>query len=33
MKFIGLVGTNAKASYNRLLLTFMKDHFSEQAEI
>lgn len=33
MKFVGIVGTNAKKSYNRMLLTFMKTHFSEKAEI
>lgn len=33
MKFIGLIGTNAASSYNRLLLNFMKKQFSEQAEI
>ncbi len=33
MKFVGLVGTNAKSSYNRLLLQFMKTHFNDKAEI
>ncbi|WP_048000528.1 flavocytochrome c [Lactiplantibacillus herbarum] len=33
MKFIGIVGTNAKKSYNRMLLKFMQDHFQDQAEI
>lgn len=33
MKFIGIVGTNAKTSYNRMLLQFMKEHFKKQAEI
>ncbi len=33
MKFIGLVGTNAKSSYNRLLLQFMQTHFNDKAEI
>ncbi len=33
MKFIGIVGTNANKSYNRMLLTFMQKHFSHQAEI
>lgn len=33
MKFIGLVGTNATSSYNRLLLKFMQKHFSDKAEI
>lgn len=33
MKFIGIVGTNAKVSYNRLLLQFMQKHFGHQAEI
>jgi len=33
MKFIGLVGTNAKKSYNRMLLTFMQTHFANKAEI
>ncbi|MEY8371023.1 FAD-dependent oxidoreductase [Aerococcaceae bacterium 50-4] len=29
MKFVGIVGTNAKTSYNRLLLNFMAQHFTE----
>lgn len=33
MKFIGIVGTNAKKSYNRMLLQFMQKHFSDQVEI
>lgn len=33
MKFIGIVGTNAEKSYNRMLLQFMKKHFSDKAEI
>lgn len=33
MKFIGIVGTNAKVSYNRMLVQFMQKHFSHQAEI
>lgn len=33
MKFIGLVGTNAKKSYNRMLLRFMQTHFADKAEI
>ena len=33
MKFIGIVGTNAKHSYNRMLLQFMQTHFAKQAEI
>lgn len=33
MKFVGIVGTNAKESYNRKLLKFMKKHFSDKAEI
>ncbi|MDO3411502.1 flavocytochrome c [Saccharibacillus sp. CPCC 101409] len=33
MKFIGIVGTNAKKSYNRQLLAFMQSHFSAKAEI
>ncbi|MGM0174045.1 flavocytochrome c [Enterococcus sp. DIV0800] len=33
MKFIGLVGTNAKKSYNRELLQFMQKHFEAKAEI
>lgn len=33
MKFVGIVGTNAEFSYNRLLLEFMKSHFAEAAEI
>ena len=33
MKFVGIVGTNAEFSYNRLLLEFMKSHFDEAAEI
>ncbi len=33
MKFVGIVGTNAEFSYNRLLLTFMEKHFADTAEI
>jgi len=33
MKFVGIVGTNAKKSYNRQLLTFMQQHFAAKAEI
>ncbi len=33
MKFIAIVGTNAKKSYNRKLLQFMKKHFEAKAEI
>ena len=33
MKFIGIVGTNAKKSYNRMLLQFMQKHFASKAEI
>ncbi|HIY93039.1 flavocytochrome c [Companilactobacillus sp. HBUAS56275] len=33
MKFIGIVGTNAKKSYNRMLLEFMQKHFADKAEI
>ncbi len=33
MKFVGIVGTNAKKSYNRMLLQFMQKHFAEKAEI
>lgn len=33
MKFIGIVGTNAKKSYNRMLLQFMQTHFADRADI
>lgn len=33
MKIIAIVGTNAKKSYNRKLLQFMKKHFESRAEI
>ncbi|CAM3126256.1 flavocytochrome c [Lactococcus hircilactis] len=33
MKFVAIVGTNAKKSYNRLLLQFMQKHFAKKAEI
>lgn len=33
MKLIGIVGTNAKESYNRMLLQFMQRHFANKAEI
>ncbi|MBZ6527327.1 flavocytochrome c [Aerococcaceae bacterium DSM 111021] len=29
MKFVGIVGTNAEFSYNRMLLHFMKEHFTD----
>lgn len=32
MKFVGIVGTNAEFSYNRLL-TFMEKHFADTAEM
>ncbi|RRK10448.1 flavocytochrome c [Lactiplantibacillus garii] len=32
-KLVGIVGTNARHSYNRQLLTFMQRHFQDQAEI
>ena len=33
MKLIGIVGTNAQESYNRILLQFMQKHFANKAEI
>lgn len=33
MKLVAIVGTNAKKSYNRQLLQFMKKHFANKAEI
>ena len=33
MKFIAIVGTSSKKSYNRTLLHFMKDYFAPKAEI
>jgi urocanate reductase len=33
MKFIAIVGTNAKKSYNRKLLQFMKKHFESKVDI
>ncbi|MBM7642634.1 flavocytochrome c [Streptococcus loxodontisalivarius] len=33
MKLVAIVGTNAKQSYNRNLLQFMKKHFAKKAEI
>ncbi|WP_295745995.1 NAD(P)H-dependent oxidoreductase [uncultured Limosilactobacillus sp.] len=33
MKFVAIVGTNARLSYNRKLLYFMKKHFRQAAEI
>lgn len=33
MKLIAIVGTNAKQSYNRILLQFMKRHFVQKADI
>lgn len=33
MKFVGIVGTNAEFSFNRLLLQYMQKHFAETAEI
>lgn len=33
MKFIAIVGTNAKKSYNRKLLQFMKKYFESKADI
>ncbi|OWA35576.1 NADPH-dependent FMN reductase [Saccharibacillus sp. O16] len=33
MKLIGIVGTNSNTSTNRKLLQFMRQHFSDQAEI
>ena len=33
MKLVAIVGTNAKQSYNRSLLQFMKRHFASKADI
>lgn len=33
MKLIGIVGTNAQKSYNRILLKFIKEHFSDKFEL
>jgi fumarate reductase flavoprotein subunit len=33
MKLVAICGTNAKHSYNRMLLQFMQQHFEAQAEI
>lgn len=33
MKFVAIVGTNAKKSYNRKLLKFMQSHFADKADI
>ena len=33
MKFVALIGTNAKKSYNRSLVQFMQKHFADKAEI
>ncbi|WP_057736379.1 NAD(P)H-dependent oxidoreductase [Liquorilactobacillus uvarum] len=33
MHFIAIVGTNAKLSYNRILLRFIRDHFSNKATV
>ncbi|MGT2906671.1 flavocytochrome c [Streptococcus dentiloxodontae] len=33
MKLVAIVGTNAKKSYNRLLLQFMQRHFAKKADI
>ena len=33
MKLVAIVGTNAKKSYNRNLLQFMKRHFAQKADI
>ncbi len=33
MKIVGIVGNNAKFSYNRYLLQFMQQHYSNQTEI
>lgn len=33
MKLVGIVGTNAAKSYNRLLLQFMQKHFADRAAI
>ena len=33
MKLVAIVGTNAKKSYNRLLLQYMARHFAKKADI
>lgn len=33
MKLVGIVGTDAKLSYNRLLLQYMQKHFADKADI
>ena len=33
MKLVAIVGTNAKHSYNRLLLKYMAKHFAKEADI
>ena len=33
MKLVAIVGTNAKKSYNRNLLQFMKRHFAQKADL
>ncbi len=33
MKFVGIVGTNSDSSTNRKLLHYMREHFSDKAEI
>lgn len=33
MKLVGIVGNNAKHSYNRILLQYMEKHFPDQAEL
>ncbi len=33
MKIVAIVGTNAKKSYNRILLQFMQKHFAKKADI
>lgn len=33
MELVGIVGTNALISYNRLLLTYMQQHFGDEADL
>ena len=33
MKFVGIVGSNADQSYNRLLLKFIQRHFKIKCEL
>ncbi|WP_032801468.1 NADPH-dependent FMN reductase, partial [Streptococcus sobrinus] len=33
MKFVGLVGSNAEISYNRMLLEYIRRHFKYQFEL